>query len=274
MMFERLAAHTFGLVWQHKAAEAVELVADSGFTATEVLALPPHLDVGPPAAQELDRLRLASERCGVAVTAMGLAANDFNLGSTDRAVAEFSLAKHIDLIKAASRAGAESVIVVPGRRHGLLPPPDTRQLELVREGLAKLHDLARPLGIRLLVESHPLSLVPTSSALKRLVIDMNLPGIAVAYDAANAFATGEDIRSSILELSGLIGTVHLSDAPHASWRHDPIGSGDIDFGAVRSALDDVGYRGTVVVEVVTPSAIEDMRRGRELLIADGWRFAA
>ena len=51
-----------------------------------------------------------------------------------------------------------------------------------------------------------------------------------------------------------VGLVHLSDAPAGAWRHDPLGTGDVDFRAVFAAMDDGGYDGPVVAEIISDRA--------------------
>jgi sugar phosphate isomerase/epimerase len=41
--------------------------------------------------------------------------------------------------------------------------------------------------------------------------------------------------------------LHLSDAPVGQWRHDPIGTGTLDFDAIRAALSNIGYAKGVVI---------------------------
>lgn len=66
--------------------------------------------------------------------------------------------------------------------------------------------------------------------------------------------------------------VHLSDAPPGQWRHDPIGTGAIDFGAIREALTGIDYTRGVVIEAISQNTLPDLVASRERLDAMGWCF--
>ena len=66
----------------------------------------------------------------------------------------------------------------------------------------------------------------------------------------NGFAIGENPVEGLQTLGDLTRIVHLSDAPSGQWRHDAIGSGDIDFAAILAHLDTIGFREPIVLEIL------------------------
>jgi deoxyribonuclease-4 len=54
----------------------------------------------------------------------------------------------------------------------------------------------------------------------------------VIYDVANAVAINGDPVAGLETLWPRLGIVHLSDSPKGQWRHDPIGTGAVDFAAI------------------------------------------
>ena len=66
--------------------------------------------------------------------------------------------------------------------------------------------------------------------------------VRVYYDVANAQERGYDIGREIRFLGSRITEVHAKDTK------DLYGKGSIDFAAVKKALDDIGYRGWLVIE--------------------------
>jgi sugar phosphate isomerase/epimerase len=265
-----LAAHTFGLVWQHDVVEAVELLAAEGFSTVEVLAMPPHLD-----SRNFDPrpLRAALERTGTRILALDLPSNDINLGSTAAEVVSFTVESYEALLNVAAALHAPWVVVLPGRRHGLLPPPDDRLVDVVRRAFDQLSPMAERLGVRLLLENHPQSLLPDAASIAGFLARQAYPNMDVVYDVANGFAIGEDPVAGLKTVRKFLRAVHLSDSPRGQWRHDPIGSGDIDFAAVRDHLVSGGFAGPVVTEIIADRALQRLVEARAALRQMGWNLA-
>jgi sugar phosphate isomerase/epimerase len=81
------------------------------------------------------------------------------------------------------------------------------------------------------------------------------PAVKVYYDVANSHKAGYDIYSEIRQLGKLICEFHLKD-------YDGLyGKGSIDFVRVREAIDDIGYRGWLVMEgTQMPLGVEESCR--------------
>ena len=97
--------------------------------------------------------------------------------------------------------------------------------------------------------------------------------VKVIYDVANAFAIGEDPVAGLAALGDLVRIVHLSDAPIGQWRHDRVGSGDIDFAAIATALQSRLYTHHVVLEILCDTPAEGLAEGVAELTACGFRFS-
>jgi sugar phosphate isomerase/epimerase len=81
------------------------------------------------------------------------------------------------------------------------------------------------------------------------------PAVKVYYDVANSHKAGYDIYSEIRRLGKLICEFHAKDYD------DLYGKGSIDFDRVRSAMDDIGYRGWFVMEgTKMPLGVEESCR--------------
>jgi deoxyribonuclease-4 len=96
--------------------------------------------------------------------------------------------------------------------------------------------------------------------------------IKVIYDVANAFAIGEEPAAGFAQLAPRVSVVHLSDSPRGAWRHDPIGSGDIDFVGVAKALAQHRFVGSVVLEMIAPDPAGGISDGLARLKELGWEF--
>lgn len=269
----RLGAHSFGLVWQHDAADAVQRLGERGFSRFELLAMPPHLDSRNFGADAKRRLSTAIAAVGGELLALDLPSNDVNLGSTAPEVVGFTVESYRALLRVASDLGARWVVVLPGRRHGLLPPPDGRLLDVVRGALDTLVPEAGKLGVRLLIENHPQMLLPDAAGIAAFLANQRYPNVDVVYDVANGFALGEDLLAGLETVRPFLAMVHLSDSPAGQWRHDPIGSGDIDFRAIRDRLEGLEFRGPVVAEIIADRPLERLVEARESLHSQGWHFS-
>jgi len=84
---------------------------------------------------------------------------------------------------------------------------------------------------------------------------VNSPAVQVYYDVANSHKMGYDIYKEIRTLGKRICQFHAKDYD------DLYGKGSIDFAKVREAMDEVGYRGWLVMEgVKMPLGVEESCR--------------
>ena len=68
------------------------------------------------------------------------------------------------------------------------------------------------------------------------------------------------------------GIVHLSDSPRGQWRHDPIGSGAIDFSAIAAFLGSRGFEGAIVLEILSNDPMTGLTDGVAALQAKEFTF--
>ncbi len=267
-----LGVHTFGFVWDRVAARATRDLAERGFQEFQYLASAPHLDPWADVkAQALD-VRGAVAQAGGRILAVDLPSSETNLASPNREIAEAALRAYLSVLDLASELGAAWLTINSGRKHTLLPPPDDRLLRIYRAGLERLVRAAEPRGLRILLENIPGTLLAEAPAAKAFLDDEDYGIVDVLYDVTNAAALGERPADGIRLLADRIRLVHLSDAPAGQWRHDPIGTGTIDFGEIREALGDVGYEDGVVIEAISDDTLNDLVASRRRLAEGGWRF--
>ena len=75
------------------------------------------------------------------------------------------------------------------------------------------------------------------------------PRLCVNLDIGHAFLTDDDVDASIRMLGDRIVHLHLEDMASGVHRHLPFGQGEIDFAAVRAALEEIGYAGPYVIDL-------------------------
>jgi L-ribulose-5-phosphate 3-epimerase len=173
----------------------------------------------------------ACERTGVAIASFAVGdLNGVPLKSDPRA--EKWLTEGIDIAAAMDI----KVILVPFFGSGDLKN-DAPGTDAVVAALKRLAPKAEAKGVILALEN-TLAAGDNLEILERVMS----PAVRVYYDVANSHDAGYPILDEIRALGPRIVEVHAKDT------QDLYGRGSIDFPAVRRALEDIGYRGWVVME--------------------------
>lgn len=268
----QLAAHTFGFVWQESAEAALEAIAAAGFRHVQLMAAPPHFDPWRSDAARTARLRELIERHGLDLLAGDLASSDINLASASPDVVSFSIDAYRRLIARCAELGAAAVCVGSGRRHALLAKANDRLMESFRPAFREIVAEARRHGLSVGLENHPQGLLADAGTIRGFIEEEGYGDVTVIYDVANAVAIDEDPVKGLATLASRLSIVHLSDSPVGHWRHDPIGSGAIDFGAIGRELKRQGYRGPVALEILSETPLQGLLDGARKLFEGGWAF--
>ena len=178
-----------------------------------------------------ERFRKTSREQNVAISSLGMCMlNSYPLKSDSRAEGWVS-----DAIAACSAMGVR-VILVPFFGDGDLRG-DTKGTDTVAAKLKNLAPKAQKAGVVLGFESW-LNAEQHMDILRRV----GSPALQVYYDLGNSHKCGYDIFKEIRYLGKHICEFHAKD-------YDGLyGKGSIDFPKVRQAMDDIGYRGWIVME--------------------------
>ena len=270
----QLGAHTFGFVWQSDAQAAFEQIAGAGFGFVQLMASPPHFDPWVSEPARTAQLRATLDRTGMTLLAADLASSDVNLASPSLDVVAFSVDSYRRLTARAAELGARWICVGSGRRHALLDHANQRLMETFRPAFATIMREAERQGVGVILENHPQGLLSDAPTIERFLCNEGYDGVPLIYDVANAFAIGEDPAEGLRVLQGRIEILHLSDSPVGQWRHDPIGSGAIAFDAIAQAAEDIGFDGTVVLEILSDDPLRDLVRGIAQLEQGGWLLSS
>jgi L-ribulose-5-phosphate 3-epimerase len=127
---------------------------------------------------------------------------------------------------------------------------DQKGLDTVVSRLKKVAPKAEKAGVTFGFESW-LSAEQHLEIIKRV----GSPAVKVYYDVGNSQKAGYDIYKEIRLLGKNICEIHAKDYDGM------LGKGSIDFNKVRQAIDDIGYRGWIVIESVkTPLGAEETVR--------------
>jgi len=185
-----------------------------------------------------------------------------------REASERHLLNYINLSK---RIGAEYCVIHCGYHFSQFS-------ETVMESLFKTFtaatELAEELRLPLVIENmnrvHPDSeivyLGVTVDELRLVFEAVPSKMLGLALDVAHANLLPGGTQSWIDAFPDKIFHLHLSDNDGVLDRHLPIGDGSIDFGAVFSQLDEIGFKGTATLEVGSEeNSARSLKRLRKIL---------
>lgn len=246
-MLSDLSVSTYTGLGRTALAELLPPLADAGYEQVEILAAPPHVDLEdlrPALASLTSILRATGQR----VTSVVPSGVDVNLASSQEGMREWSRQQFLAAATLASELGAPRVVVHPGRRHPLRPPPRQELWKRVIDGLEVITEAARTRGVEVLLENVPTGLIDTADECTQ-VAELLQGRVRLCFDVANAFMV-EDVAQAIGSLPGPPGLVHVSDTRQDRWLHDPLGSGDVAWDDVAAALLASSYDGPVVLETL------------------------
>jgi sugar phosphate isomerase/epimerase len=259
--------------------DSIREIAKLGYGGVEILCDIPH--AYPPHFKE-DHIRsfkktLASSNIQISnLNAFTL----FAIGDTyhpswidDNRRREMRIQHTIECIRLAKKIGAKHLSTEPGGPVKMLasssssppspaPPqeqPQQRQQpldvdrleEIFLEGLARVAQIAEEDDVKVLIEPEPGLLVENSRQFKKLMTKiLNPKNVRLNFDIGHFYCVNEDPAKVVLELSDYIEHFHIADIAHTRIHNHLIpGRGAIDFRSVFDAMDDVGYRGFVTVEL-------------------------
>jgi sugar phosphate isomerase/epimerase len=244
-------------------------VAASGFGAVEIIATRSHVDYHDPAV--LDdvadwlteaRLRLHSLHAPVMERYDGRWINPLSIASPDegaRALAVRETAAALDL---ARRVPLSVLVVHPGLQDSLLVPGVQNSRHAILRSVEEIVTVASPLGVRVALEVIPNELA-TAEALASLLDELEIPEVGVCLDFGHAHLQG-DVVDAIESLSGLLVATHVHDNRGERDEHLAPFEGTIDWTGALTALQKIGYDGTMMIELASaePSApaLERARR--------------
>lgn len=234
----------------HSAEDAMSLLAEQGFRLFELLMYPGHawaaeMDAGARARFK----RFLSER-SLEVRTVNQPNLDLNIAAATSEMREYSLASLTRTIEFAGELEAPFVLIGPGKLNGLVPMPREQATGHFHRALDRLLPIASRAGTRLVVENMPFGLFCDANGLLQAVESHGSPDVGIVYDVANGFFIGEDLKGALLRCGERLALVHLSDTGRLSYRHDPVGLGEIDFAAVLSELAAIGWSDPLVLEIV------------------------
>ena len=75
--------------------------------------------------------------------------------------------------------------------------------------------------------------------------------IRVIYDVANAHFIGEAPNDGLRRVRDRLSLVHFSDTTRQSYKHDPLGYGDVPLSGIASTMNEIGCTELPMLEVIS-----------------------
>jgi L-ribulose-5-phosphate 3-epimerase len=242
--------NTFSYLWSSTAIDAIAELVDDGYSTFEVPISSPHCWPDEISTTERSATKARLDESGARIRSLNAGGYDINLASPGANVRRKSIEHIKSVIDLAVAWDVPEVVVSPGTRRPIIPPPLEKAYEWVYESLGTLIPLAKQAETRLLMENTPYCFTPTIRELAGIVSAVNDDALKVVYDVANAAYIEEDPVANLLSHHESIALVHISDTGLETWGHDPIGTGVVDFEALGRAVEATCGVSNVVLEII------------------------
>lgn len=271
----RVAASTFPFLYSHNGLDAVLLLHEMGYRLFEMMIFPPHCWPAELPAEERRRWKAEFDARGLKITSFCYPLLDNNPNSTDRIMRRYTLDRYHEAVDLAGEWECPYVVMIPGPVNSLINPPEAWMLEWFVEGAQEVARHAKERGVGILIENVPFTFLPTAADMEH-VCGMIGEGVGVNYDICNGAYIREDVGKAIHRLGKLVRNVHISDTGYGEFVHARLGTGIVDVAPAAKALQDIGYDGVTVLEIIAdalqpgnePEA--DIRASHEILARHGF----
>jgi D-psicose/D-tagatose/L-ribulose 3-epimerase len=234
--------------------EAIDRVADAGYDAIEIAAVP-ELDVAT-ARERLDARGLTvSSMCWI-----GLGYPDRDCAHESERIRRRAGDYLRTCLDQAHALGAKTLVLVPTFRTHEDSYGRDLELERAAQTIGGAIDAVAADGVTIALEAlnryetHLLRTLDDADQLRRLI---DSPHVQLMADVFHMNIEEDSIAAALRAHAGHIVHVHLAD----SQRREP-GSGHLDFAAVFEALADNGYMGPLAMEFL-PATDATIKAGRE-----------
>jgi L-ribulose-5-phosphate 3-epimerase len=249
--------NTYSYIFGGSAADTVARLADQGYGGVELMFFPGHLWPAELDASSLRSLRRLCE-ARLRLVAVNMPNVDMNIAAAAEEMRAYTLDLLVKFVRCAGELGAGGIIVGPGKANPLFPMPRDRMISYFYRALDTLAPLARKVGTKLFIENMPFAFLPDAEALMRVIDLYGDPSIRVIYDVANAHFIGEPAAEGLRRVRDRLSLVHFSDTSRQSYKHDPLGQGDMPLAGLASVMKEIGYSELPMLEIISHNPDADI----------------
>ena len=241
--------------------EAITSIAEIGYEGVEILCDIPHAYPPTLNQKEIQSVKNLISVCHMQISNL----NAFSLYAisdvyhpswieADKRFRELRLQHTIDCVQLAEKIGARNISTEPGGPVNInryYSNFSIGQLErLFIKGLSIAAEIAQKSGIKILVEPEPGLLLENSREFLAFIKNLSYDSVGLNFDISHFYCVRQDPANLVYQLCEYIGHFHLADiADDRMHNHLIPGKGSIDFESVFRAIEEVGYKGFVTVEL-------------------------
>ncbi len=271
-----VAASTFPFLYSHSGLDACKHLRSLGYDIFELMIFPPHCWPRELSAQDRRDYATWLDGEGTRIGSFCYPLLDNNPNGVDRLMREYTLDRYREAIDFAAELSCPYVVAIPGPVNSLINPPHQWMLDWFVEGMKDLVNHAKGTGVQLLLENVPFTYLPTAQDMIDTAALIG-PEVGVNFDVCNSAFIKEDPAEAIRLLGDLVMNVHISDSGYDEFKHDRLGTGIVEPGPSANALNDIGYKGVTVLEIITdalqPGADPDgdIKASHDILADAGWK---
>ena len=237
--------------------DSIKKISTIGYEGVEILADVPH--AYPPLVGE-EQIRSVMDtlsECKIQVSNL----NAFTLYAitdvyhpswieNDNSLRELRIQHTMNCIKLAQKIGSKNISTEPGGPVESGITDITKIKKLFITGLNKAAAIAEENKIKILIEPEPNLFIENSTQFLNFINDINSDFVRLNFDIGHFYCVREDPAKLVYRLADYIEHFHLADiAIDRVHNHLIPGKGSIDFRSVFQAIDDIGYKGFVTVEL-------------------------
>jgi L-ribulose-5-phosphate 3-epimerase len=249
--------NTYSYIFDGGAADTVVRLADQGYGGVELMFFPGHLW---PAELDASKLRSLRRLCEqrLRLVSVNMPNIDINVAAAAEEMRTYTVDLLEQFLRCAGELGAGGIIIGPGKANPLFPMPRDRMVSYFYRALDRLAPLARQVGVRLLIENMPFAFLPDADSLMNVIDGYGDDGLRVIYDVANAHFIGEAPAEGLQRVRKRLSLVHFSDTTRQSYKHDPLGQGDVPLTGLASVMKEIGYSELPMLEVISLNPDSDI----------------
>ncbi len=264
-----LGAALFGFLYRADREQAMRQVAEAGYRLLELSAVPPLLDLTDVSSDERRKIRAEIERYELQCISVNPV--ELNPISTNAELSAACYHQYRSAIELTAELGGESVVMITGRRNGLIPGSEDLPRSVLRNHLERLAPVAVRLGVTICLETVPYGFLQTTSELAEFIEESGIDGVGIALDCANSFFAKVDPAQEVDKSREFLQLVHISDSWRDRWGHTQVGAAEVDLMGFAQALERRAYDGPTIYELVDgEDPAPRLREDLGLLMEWGW----
>jgi sugar phosphate isomerase/epimerase len=290
----RLGAPVWPFQWNPPYGDAIRRIAALGFRSVELIAWNPQALEEYYTPPRIRDLRALMDDLGLRLSEFVSTAGGMASADPDQREAVVEYFRRFCAV--ARELGADTVNTVAPMPFGL-PAPPLKQLPVTQvwtitvpdgldwrrgweefvETVRRVMAIVEDAGLRYAMEPHPYRYVAGAAGMLRLIDHVRSPALGINYDPSHTFPCGDMPHLAVYQLGERVFHCHFSDNDALTNAHWRPGMGKIDWRAMLAALRDVGFEGTISIELedvpgcgtpqraATPEFDEEMRASRHYL---------